>query len=382
MPQKKPLPPAPPPSAADIASAGRQVPETRSILMWLLAGTTAVIIVVAAAFLWITHSLQTAAPADPSEATLPEPSLSATPTPTVTDTTTHLEKVSGPSYLTNSTLAFPAPSTPAASSAPAHAYTPSPETLNLTGVTGMAIPTPGSSATPVSPADLGYAAPPAGTKAADFAGVRAFFNTLKTDDAPRIVKECWNQTPEVLMDRYFTPQARAEILKAMSTPAEITPAALTWKTLRIRVEFPWAELDSKFSCPSVVVGGKPDVPTPADARHVIVRLLQRWAKSPLNEKDVEADYPLLCREWDPPAELIGANNPAAKEMLSNQSMVPDSTVEIVQSLRREDVYIYSSTPQEPTYFKASTNAYDGVGPGVYFGWTPEEGICLGSVSDK
>lgn len=122
--------------------------------------------------------------------------------------------------------------------------------------------------------------------------LQALADDLADGDTAAIVRKCWTVAPQRLAWGLF--DHRAVVLAALTSADVGTERGRRWGTDRDSVFVTWAELDSSYACPEVVIDGRELPLQPADATLIFQRLDAQLRGQPVRPSDSLAVYPLLC----------------------------------------------------------------------------------------
>jgi hypothetical protein len=123
-----------------------------------------------------------------------------------------------------------------------------------------------------------------------------------------LVTQCWTVAPDRIRQT-FSDDGRKTFLKAVGARPTAGQYGLEWSAGDTFVDVSFAELDSSYACPHVTGGSTPDFPAAMDATLVAHRLDARLKGAPINAKDTQKNYPLLCDTFG--AESGAADAPEA-----------------------------------------------------------------------
>lgn len=129
-----------------------------------------------------------------------------------------------------------------------------------------------------------------------------------------IVTQCWTVAPDRIR-LTFTDDGR-KTLQAVGARPTAGQYGLEWSAGDTFVNASFAELDSSYACPHVTGGSTPDFPAVMDATLVAHRLDARLKGAPVNAKDTQKNYPLLCDTFG--AESGAADAPEATLLTAAQ----------------------------------------------------------------
>lgn len=122
-------------------------------------------------------------------------------------------------------------------------------------------------------------------------GVQAFANALAQGNTRRLVSNCWTFAPARVIG--WVGQ-RNRILNTLADRGGTfaTERGVGWKSGATDVFFSWAEVDSPFGCPTVMIQGDPEV-TAGDVEWLVHRAAARLTGTPVNALDTEGRYPII-----------------------------------------------------------------------------------------
>lgn len=175
------------------------------------------------------------------------------------------------------------------------AKTPSAVEASTTADTVTSTPVTTTAAAPVPPPPVG--AVPGNDAAAP--ALAAWATDLVSLDTDTLTARCWTMPPSSVAQRYSDVPG---ILTAIATPGVDGQYSVTWSGGGLSVAAKRSEIASGYACPFVFPEGQVNFYTQADAAHAVVRFLSRAVGRPVNPRDVETFYPLICpgnSPWDP-----------------------------------------------------------------------------------
>lgn len=213
-----------------------------------------------------------------------------------------------------------------------------------------------------------------------FTGMQAFFSDLRAGNFGKMQRSCWTITPEVFTDRYTTAYAQASLLAALQQVPKATETGVDWSNDTVTVKASWAELSTRYSCPTVAYGGKVDAVTPEDVTYLMDRIMAR-SSYPVSYSDTEENYPILCPEWNPPQEITKYDPEAAKKLSFDENgRAKEQDFKTLQKLRSRSIRLYTKTDEYPMYIRAAASQLDE--PSAYFYRDANGSLCIGSLVVK
>lgn len=154
-----------------------------------------------------------------------------------------------------------------------------------------------------------------GLDSTSVAALQRYADDVAAGRISTIVTQCWTVAPERIRQT-FTEDGRRTFLKAVGARPTAGQYGIEWSAGDTFVNVSWAELDSSYACPHVTGGATPDFPAAMDATLVAHRLDARLKGSPVNAKDTQKNYPLLCDTFG--AESGAADAPEATLLTAAQ----------------------------------------------------------------
>lgn len=214
----------------------------------------------------------------------------------------------------------------------------------------------------------------------DFEGMENFFEDLTQANFSRMQHSCWTITPAVFADRYTTKPAQVALTQALESKPKVTDKGVTWQGKHVDVSVTWAELSTRYSCPTVAYNGKVDAVSVDDVSYLMTRLMAR-STTPVSPGDIESYYPLVCSHWDPPKELVEFS-PKSREKLTLEAdnKVSEEVFKILQSIQGKSIELYAVKNEYPMYLRASESQLKE--PSAYFFRDTDGTLCIGSVVGK
>jgi hypothetical protein len=202
--------------------------------------------------------------------------------------------------------------------------------LTLSGC-GAASPTvAASSAPPVASASQTTAAAPSTTAAAtattlppvkvlsiennNVAALQKFADDVAAGRISTLTTQCWTAASDRLVQT-LTVDGRKAFLAAVSSTPTAADYGLEWSSGDTYVDAPWTELSTSYACPHITGGTSPAFPALMDASLVVKRLSARVSGTPVNARDTEKNYPLLCDTF---GDGSGAANDQEKTLTAAQ----------------------------------------------------------------
>ncbi|MEV6770970.1 hypothetical protein AB0N05_20345 [Nocardia sp. NPDC051030] len=183
---------------------------------------------------------------------------------------------------------------------------------------------------------------------------------------------CWTIAPKHVRATYADPQP---IFDALAQPGVHTGDLTVWKNGPVAVVAQDRDVASGYACPQVYSGWPELSFDDADARHTVRRYLSRLIGKPLDARDTEAEYPLVCSaaagNWDPD----GTGKSVVPPLATNPGRQVAVTAFVDQSINSE-------WPRG-SYITVSVPVTTGSGKQVKQTFTLKsggEGYCIGDVS--
>ncbi|MGC0366886.1 hypothetical protein ABH922_004870 [Rhodococcus sp. 27YEA15] len=241
---------------------------------------------------------------------------------------------------------------------------PTTETATPEPSTTTAAPT----TTPPPPVPLVGAVP---GNAAAAPALTAWADDLVSLTPDALAARCWGKPPNTVTAQYTDVAA---IFAALATPGVDGPYASTWSAGGLSVSAQHSDIATGYACPYVYTSGQPTFYSSDDAAYAVVRFLSRATGRPVNPRDVEAFFPLICpgnSPWDPNATGDGDRPPlklTPDQLAGTRSF--DAEAAIVTALQGD--YVAVDLPVTDASGTTKTVRFTlSVGP---------DGYCLGSAA--
>ena len=172
---------------------------------------------------------------------------------------------------------------------------------------GTPVQVPGSAPDSGSVPSIGVSQP----AGAAVVGLQAFADDLAAGNFDKIREYCWTMSSSTKDRQYFSREARAAVLAALSGPGTALPGGgAQWQSPAGVVTASAEELGSPYACPVYQPGGVMDPVTDDDARLLLTRVVGVASGTPFRSGD-DGHYTLVCNggDWDP-----AGTGPAAAPM--------------------------------------------------------------------
>lgn len=172
---------------------------------------------------------------------------------------------------------------------------------------GTPVQVPGSAPDSGSVPSIGVSQP----AGAAVVGLQAFADDLAAGNFDKIREYCWTMSSSTKDRQYFSREARAAVLAALSGPGTALPGGgAQWQSPAGVVTASAEELGSPYACPVYRPGGVMDPVTDDDARLLLTRVVGVASGTPFRSGD-DGHYTLVCTggDWDP-----AGTGPAAAPM--------------------------------------------------------------------
>ena len=172
---------------------------------------------------------------------------------------------------------------------------------------GTPVQVPGSAPDSGSVPSIGVSQP----AGAAVVGLQAFADDLAAGNFDKIREYCWTMSSSTKDRQYFSREARAAVLAALSGPGTALPGGgAQWQSPAGVVTASAEELGSPYACPVYRPGGVMDPVTDDDARLLLTRVVGVASGTPFRSGD-DGHYTLVCDggDWDP-----AGTGPAAAPM--------------------------------------------------------------------
>ena len=180
-----------------------------------------------------------------------------------------------------------------------------------------------------SPVQVPRSAPDSGTvpsigvsqpAGAAVVGLQAFADDLAAGNFDKIREYCWTMSSSTKDRQYFSREARAAVLAALSGPGTALPGGgAQWQSSAGVVTASAEELGSPYACPVYRPGGVMDPVTDDDARLLLTRVVGVASGTPFRSGD-DGHYTLVCTgsDWNP-----AGTGPAVAPMAARSGPTPD-----------------------------------------------------------
>ena len=181
---------------------------------------------------------------------------------------------------------------------------------------GTPVQVPGSTPDSGAVPSIGVSQP-AGT---EVVGLQAFADDLAAGNFDKIREYCWTMAFSTKDRQYFSREARAAVLAALSGPGTALPGGgAQWQSSAGVVTASAEELGSPYACPVYRPGGVMDPVTDDDARLLLTRVVGVASGTPFRSGD-DGHYTLVCTgsDWNP-----AGTGPAVAPMAARSGPTPD-----------------------------------------------------------
>jgi len=125
------------------------------------------------------------------------------------------------------------------------------------------------------------------------AALQKFADDVAAGKISTLTSQCWTVASDRLVQT-LTEVGRKAFLTAVGSTPTAADYGLEWSAGETFVDVSWTELGSSYACPHITGGTAPKFPALMDASLVVKRLSARVSGTPINAKDTEKNYPLLC----------------------------------------------------------------------------------------
>ena len=181
---------------------------------------------------------------------------------------------------------------------------------------GTPVQVPGSTPDSGAVPSIGVSQP----AGAEVVGLQAFADDLAAGNFDKIREYCWTMSSSTKDRQYFSREARAAVLAALSGPGTALPdGGAQWQSSAGVVTASAEELGSPYACPVYRPGGVMDPVTDDDARLLLTRVVGVASGTPFRSGD-DGHYTLVCTgsDWNPTG-----TGPAVAPMAARSGPTPD-----------------------------------------------------------
>ena len=181
---------------------------------------------------------------------------------------------------------------------------------------GTPVQVPGSTPDSGAVPSIGVSQP----AGAEVVGLQAFADDLAAGNFDKIREYCWTMAFSTKDRQYFSREARAAVLAALSGPGTALPGGgAQWQSSAGVVTASAEELGSPYACPVYRPGGDLDPVTDDDARLLLTRVVGVASGTPFRSGD-DGHYTLVCTgsDWNP-----AGTGPAVAPMAARSGPTPD-----------------------------------------------------------
>ena len=181
---------------------------------------------------------------------------------------------------------------------------------------GTPVQVPGSTPDSGAVPSIGVSQP----AGAEVVGLQAFADDLAAGNFDKIREYCWTMSSSTKDRQYFSREARAAVLAALSGPGTALPGGgAQWQSSAGVVTASAEELGSPYACPVYRPGGVMDPVTDDDARLLLTRVVGVASGTPFRSGD-DGHYTLVCTgsDWNP-----AGTGPAVAPMAARSGPTPD-----------------------------------------------------------
>ena len=181
---------------------------------------------------------------------------------------------------------------------------------------GTPVQVPGSTPDSGAVPSIGVSQP----AGAEVVGLQAFADDLAAGNFDKIREYCWTMAFSTKDRQYFSREARAAVLAALSGPGTALPdGGAQWQSSAGVVTASAEELGSPYACPVYRPGGVMDPVTDDDARLLLTRVVGVASGTPFRSGD-DGHYTLVCTgsDWNP-----AGTGPAVAPMAARSGPTPD-----------------------------------------------------------
>ena len=236
---------------------------------------------------------------------------------------------------------------------------------------GTPVQVPGSTPDSGAVPSIGVSQP----AGAEVVGLQAFADDLAAGNFDKIREYCWTMAFSTKDRQYFSREARAAVLAALSGPGTALPGGgAQWQSSAGVVTASAEELGSPYACPVYRPGGVMDPVTDDDARLLLTRVVGVASGTPFRSGD-DGHYTLVCTgsDWNP-----AGTGPAVAPMAARSGPTPDDVAAMRTMLNGTMKVAWGRTDGAGRYFVVTGSI--GVARVTVRQDTSTGAVCVGDLS--
>ena len=206
-------------------------------------------------------------------------------------------------------------------------------------------------------------------------GLQAFADDLAAGNFDKIREYCWTMAFSTKDRQYFSREARAAVLAALSGPGTALPdGGAQWQSSAGVVTASAEELGSPYACPVYRPGGVMDPVTDDDARLLLTRVVGVASGTPFRSGD-DGHYTLVCTgsDWNP-----AGTGPAVAPMAARSGPTPDDVAAMRTMLNGTMRVAWGRTDGAGRYFVVTSSI--GTARVTVRQDTSTGAVCVGDLS--
>jgi len=210
---------------------------------------------------------------------------------------------------------------------------------------------------------------------AEVVGLQAFADDLAAGNFDKIREYCWTMSSSTKDRQYFSREARAAVLAALSGPGTALPGGgAQWQSPAGVVTASAEELGSPYACPVYRPGGVMDPVTDDDARLLLTRVVGVASGTPFRSGD-DGHYTLVCTgsDWNP-----AGTGPAVAPMAARSGPTPDDVAAMRTMLNGTMRVAWGRTDGAGRYFVVTSSI--GTARVTVRQDTSTGAVCVGDLS--
>ena len=236
---------------------------------------------------------------------------------------------------------------------------------------GTPVQVPGSTPDSGAVPSIGVSQP----AGAEVVGLQAFADDLAAGNFDKIREYCWTMAFSTKDRQYFSREARAAVLAALSGPGTALPGGgAQWQSPAGVVTASAEELGSPYACPVYRPGGVMDPVTDDDARLLLTRVVGVASGTPFRSGD-DGHYTLVCTgsDWNP-----AGTGPAVAPMAARSGPTPDDVAAMRTMLNGTMRVAWGRTDGAGRYFVVTSSI--GTARVTVRQDTSTGAVCVGDLS--
>lgn len=236
---------------------------------------------------------------------------------------------------------------------------------------GTPVQVPGSTPDSGAVPSIGVSQP----AGAEVVGLQAFADDLAAGNFDKIREYCWTMAFSTKDRQYFSREARAAVLAALSGPGTALPdGGAQWQSSAGVVTASAEELGSPYACPVYRPGGVMDPVTDDDARLLLTRVVGVASGTPFRSGD-DGHYTLVCTgsDWNP-----AGTGPAVAPMAARSGPTPDDVAAMRTMLNGTMRVAWGRTDGAGRYFVVTSSI--GTARVTVRQDTSTGAVCVGDLS--